>query len=86
MHDEYESVKDVLRGMGRSPTAGEVSRAMASLGLPIKNVEELLNRAVIESPDEFLRTSYGNIYRYQYRTQARLRASQGPGGNVETHK
>jgi len=75
MHDEYESIKDVLRGMGGSPTAGEVSKAMSSLGRPVKNVEELLNRAVKESPDEFLKTLDGNTYRYQCRTQARLRVS-----------
>jgi hypothetical protein len=73
MHDEYESIKYALRGMGGSRTAAEVSEAIASLGCPVKNVEELLNRAVVEAPEEFLRTLDGPIYRYQYlRTRTRV--------------
>jgi len=73
MHDEYESIKFVLRGMGGSRTVEEVSKAVASLGRPLKNVEDLLNRAVVEAPEEFLKTSDGGTYRYQYlRTRTRV--------------
>jgi hypothetical protein len=41
MRDEYESLKDVLRGMGGSPTADEVSKAMASFGLLMLHLQLL---------------------------------------------
>jgi len=72
MQDEYESLKYVLRGMGGSPTAEEVSKAMASLGCPVENVEELLDRAVREAPDEFLKTLDCSVHRYQSKTRARI--------------
>lgn len=66
MQDEFEAVKHVLCGMGGNRTADEVSEAMASLGRPAQGVEELLNRAVVEAPDEFLKTLDGRAYRYQW--------------------
>jgi hypothetical protein len=73
MQDEYESLKHVLRGMGGNPSAEEVSKAIAWLGCPVENVEELLDRAVREAPDEFLKTSDCGTYRYQcLRTRRRV--------------
>jgi hypothetical protein len=74
MSDDYEFVKDALRGMGGNRTAEEVAESIASLGRPVKNVEELLNRAAVEAKEEFLKTSDCGTYRYQYlRTRMRRR-------------
>lgn len=74
MQDEYERVKDTLRGMGGNRTAIEVSKAMTALRIPLDNVKELLDRAVMEAPDEFLRTEDCGIYRYQSKRRARILA------------
>ena len=70
---EYESLVKILAGMGGTRSTDELKQAMVARGLPVENVEELLDIAVGKC--DVLDTYDGITFRYQCQRNGQVNAS-----------